>query len=417
MLVGLGLGFHSIATSANVEAFVGGRIFDGTRGAVVEKGTLVVTDGRVTAVGPSDKVKPPKGAQTFDVAGKTIVPGFVNSHAHVSDVYSTNAGAYTDENVDRQLRLFARYGITTIFSLGGEEAPAFKARDSQSTPSLDRARIFVAGKVIVGKTPEDARRMVDQVADTKPNYIKIRVDDNLGTSQKITPDVYRGVIDEAHKRGFRLFVHMYYLDDAKDLLRAGADFIAHSVRDKEVDDEFVSLMKQRNICYTPTLTREISTFIYQDTPSFFQDPFFLKEADPNVLGQLKDPKYQENMRKSKQAKAYQAALPTAERNLKKLSDAGVPIALGTDSGVTANRFEGYFEHVEMQMMAESGMSPQKILLAATGDSARCMQANDIGTLEPGKWADFLVMQKNPLDDIHNTKTLESVWIAGNQVKR
>src|SRR5262249_34683507 len=155
--------------------------------------------------------------------------------------------------------------------------------------------------VIVGKTPEEARRMVDQVADTKPDFIKIRVDDDLGSAQKITPEVYRAVIDEAHKRGLRLFAHLYYLDDAKGLLRAGADFIAHSVRDKDVDDEFISLMKQRGVCYSPTLTREISTFAYEDTPAFFKDPFFLKEADRQVITQLEEPKSQQAMRNNKQA--------------------------------------------------------------------------------------------------------------------
>ena len=197
--------------------------------------------------------------------------------------------------------------------------------------------------------------MVDKVADLHPDYIKIRVDDNLGSTKKIPPDVYRAVIDEAHKRGFRLFVHYFYLDDAKDLLRSGADMLAHSVRDKEVDDEFIKLVKQRDVPYCPTLTRELSTFVYEDVPPFFNDPFFLREADPKVIAQLKEPARQQAMRESKSAQGYKAALPTAKRNLKKLADAGVTIVMGTDSGATAARFEGYFEHLEMQMMADAGL--------------------------------------------------------------
>jgi imidazolonepropionase-like amidohydrolase len=411
----LGLGYASIAT-ADTKAFVGARIFDGTGKAVIEKGTLVVQDGKIAAVGASNKVKVPKGAQSIDVSGKTITPGLINTHGHVSDVEGKKTGS-TEEKVASQLGVFARYGITTVFSLGGEEEPAFKLRDAQETPSLNRARIFVAGTVIVAKTPEEGRQMVDKVADTKPNYIKIRVDDNLGTSKKITPDVYRAVIEEAHKRGLRLFVHYFYLDDAKDLVRSGADLLAHSVRDKPVDDEFIALLKQRNIPYCPTLTRELSTFIYEDTPAFFRDPFFLREANPQVVAMLQEPQNQEAMRKSKSAQAYKAALPTAEKNLKKLSDAGVPIIMGTDSGATASRFEGYFEHVEMKMMAESGMSPKEVLMSATGGAARAMKVADIGTLEKGKWADIVVYDKNPLDDINNTKTIVAVYVAGNEMKK
>ena len=401
---------------ADTKAFVGGRIFDGTGKAVIENGTIVVQDGKVTAVGPSSKVKAPKGAQTINVSGKTITPGLINTHGHVSDVEGKKSGA-TEDSVSKQLALFARYGITTVYSLGGEEEPAFKLRDAQDTPSLNRARIFVAGTVIVGKTPEEARKMVDKVADTKPNYIKIRVDDNLGTSQKITPEVYRAVIDETHKRGLRLFVHYFYLADAKDLVRSGADLLAHSVRDTAVDDEFIKLVKERNIPYCPTLTRELSTFVYEDTPAFFQDPFFLREANPQVVAMLKEPARQEAMRKLKSAQAYKAALPTAEKNLKKLADSGVQIIMGTDSGATASRFEGYFEHVEMKMMADSGLSPKEILMSATGGAAKALKASDIGTLEKGRWADIVVYDKNPLDDIRNTETISAVYVAGNEVKK
>ena len=416
-LLGICLGLGNAGTAAaDSRAFVGARIFDGTGKAVIEKGTILVTDGRIAAVGSSKKVKVPKGAQTIDVSGKTITPGLISAHAHVSDVEGKKTGS-TEERVAQQLGVFARYGITTVFSLGGEEEPAFKLRDAQETPSLNRARIFVAGPVIVGTTPEEGRRMVDKVADMKPNYIKIRVDDNLGTTKKITPDVYKAVIDEAHKRGLRLFVHYFYLDDAKDLVRSGADLLAHSVRDKPIDDEFIALMKQRNIPYCPTLTREMSTFIYGDTPAFFTDTFFLREANPQLIALLKEPKSQEAMRKSASAQAYKAALPTAEKNLKRLSDAGIPIVMGTDSGATASRFEGYFEHMEMRMMAESGMSPQQILMAATGSAAHALKVKDIGTLEVGKWADIVIYDKNPLDDINNTETVAAVYIAGNEVRK
>jgi imidazolonepropionase-like amidohydrolase len=317
----------------------------------------------------------------------------------------------------RQLGVFARYGITTLWSLGGEQAPAFQARDAQNTATLDRARIYLAGEIITATTPEAARQQVAKVAATKADVIKIRVDDNLGTAAKMAPAVYTAVIDEAHKHGLRVAAHIFYLDDAKALLRAGVDVIAHSVRDKDIDDEFISLMKARNVPYIPTLTRELSTFVYESTPAFFADPFFVREADAALVAQLKEPQRQAAMAASPTAKAYKAALVVAKRNLKKASDAGLLIAMGTDSGAFPERFEGYFEHLEMEMMAEAGMTPAQILRSATGDAAKAMKLDTVGKLTKGAWADFVVFDKNPLADIRNTRSIASVWVAGNQVKR
>src|SRR6185503_12339222 len=158
------------------------------------------------------------------------------------------------------------------------------------------------------------------------------VDDNLGSTRKMPIEVASAVIDQAHQRGFRVAVHIFYLDDAKALLRAGADFIAHSVRDRDVDDEFLSLMKERNICYSPTFTRELSTYVYESSPAFFKDSFFLRNADQELVRQLQEPERMAAMRNSKSAQGYKAAMPVARRNLKKVSDAGIRIAMGTDTG-------------------------------------------------------------------------------------
>ena len=417
ILVGLCLSL-AVGGAAAVETktFSGARIFDGTGKPVIENGTIVVRDGRIAAIGPSIKVKTPKGARNIDVRGKTITPGLINAHGHVSDVEGKRTGA-TEEGVTNQLALFSRYGITTVVSLGGEEPAAFKVRDGRATASLNRARLYLAGTVITAKTPEEARQMVDKSVGPKPDFIKIRVDDNLGTTQKIPPEVYRAAIDQTHKRGLRLAAHYYYLDDAKDLVRSGADFLAHSVRDNPVDDEFISLVKKNDIPYCPTLTRELSTFVYEDTPAFFTDPFFLREASAQVMAGLKEPARQQTYRTNKLGQAYKAALPTARNNLKRLSEAGVRIVMGTDSGANASRFEGYFEHLEMQMMADSGLSPAAILMSATGGAAKALKLDGIGTLEKGKWADIVVYDKNPLEDIGNTKSIVAVYIAGNEVRR
>jgi imidazolonepropionase-like amidohydrolase len=404
------------ALAADIRAFVGARLIDGTGKLPVENATLVIQDGRIVAAGPSARVKPPKGAEVIQVGGKTIIPGLINAHGHVGDTDGLRGGAYSAENVARDLALYARYGITTVFSLGGDREPSFRMRAEQDTPALRRARIYVAGTIVTAPTPEGARKEVDDVAASKGDIVKIRVDDNLGTTKKMTPEVYAAVIDESHRQGMRTAVHIYYLDDAKAVLKLGADYIAHSVRDREIDPETIAMMKQRNVPLCPTLTREVSAFAYGSIPEFFSDPFFLRELDNRQTAeQLKDPKRQQTMRESTAARQYREGIEVAKRNLKKLQDAGVRIVMGTDTGPPA-RFQGYFEHMELELMVQAGLTPMQALTAATSEPARLLkQSGKIGTLEPGAWADLLVLAKNPLDDIRNTKSLESVWIAGNKL--
>jgi imidazolonepropionase-like amidohydrolase len=248
------------------------------------------------------------------------------------------------------------------------------------------------------------------------DWMKIRVDDNLGTATKMSEDSYKAVTTRSHELGYKIATHMYYLDDAKKLLAAGSDMMAHSVRDQAVDEEFIRLMKERNVCYCPTLTRELSTFVYGDTPEFFTDPFFTKEYDSATIQPLKDPKRQEQIRNAKNAQTYKKQLPVAMANLKTLADQGIPIAFGTDSGV-ATRFIGYFEHVEMAMMADAGLTPMQILVSATSTAANCMGLKNLGILKEGNWADFIVLTDDPTKDIRNTRTIEGVWIGGENIDR
>jgi imidazolonepropionase-like amidohydrolase len=387
----------------DLKVFTGARLIDGTGRPPVENATIVVRDGRIVAAG---SVKPPDGAQPVSLAGKTVIPGLINAHGHVDDPA-------------RDLRVYAAYGVTTVYSLGGEAAAHVRARDTQANSSLDRTRIFLAGPVVTGPTPEAARAAVAKNADAKVDVIKIRVDDNLGTTKKMPPEVYRAVIDEAHTRGQRVAAHVFYLEDAKGLLDAGVDLIAHSVRDREFDAAAIAAFKARGACLVPTLMREVSTFVYESTPPFFSDPLFLKHAEPTQVARFKDPKEQASMRASASAQRYKAALEVALRNLKTAADAGVGIAMGTDSGTgLPGRFVGYFELMELEMMAKAGLTRSHILAAATRDAARCLQIDrDLGTIEPGKWADFVALDGDPLADISNVRRIDSVWIAGNRVPR
>lgn len=401
---------------AQPTAFVGGRVIDGT-GRAITAGTVIVDGGKIVAAGPSASTPVPPGATRVDVKGKTLMPGLINAHGHVANTVGlrTDPASYTRDNVLRQLKTYAQYGVTTVYSLGGEEAPAFELRDEQSRGTIDRARLFLAGPVIIGDTADAARANANKAADMKPDLLKIRVDDNLGTTRKMPEAAWRATIDQAHARGLPIAVHIYSLDDARAVLAAGADFIAHSVRDQPVDEAFITTLKSRDVCYCPTLTREISTFIYDSTPSWVDDPFFVKGVDKDIPMQLKDPKRQEQIRNSNAWKAgqqYKAGLEVAKRNLKTLSDNGVRIAMGTDTGPPA-RFQGFFEHLELEMMVEAGLTPMQAIVAATGDAARCYKKNGtLGTLAAGSAADLLILGANPLDNIRNTRTIEQVWISG-----
>jgi len=401
-------GQDSTPTTPSAQAWVGARIIDGTGKPAIENATLLIRNERVEAVGR--RVKIPAGAKRIDATGKTIMPGIINAHGHVSD--------------PAQFGVYLRDGITTILSLGGAKEFDLREQCAKAPPGT-APHLYVAGLIqdssaipgaVAVKTPEEARKSVGELIRNKPDFVKVRVDDFLGARQKMSPEVYGAVIDEAHKNGFRTAAHIVLLEDARGLLRAGVNYIAHSVRDREVDDEFIRLMKKRHAFYSPTLTRELAVFTYSETPSFFTDPFFLKEADPAEMAKMEDPKRQDAMRNDPAALWYKEHMLIAMRNLKRLSDAGIVIAAGTDSGGGPGLFQGYFEHLELEYETKAGLTPMQAIVSATSGAAKALNiSKQVGTLEKGKWADFLLLSANPLDDIRNTRSIESVWIGGVRV--
>jgi imidazolonepropionase-like amidohydrolase len=405
-----------------VTALTGARLIDGTGRAPVNQGTIVMRDGTIVAAGASNAVTIPAGATRVDMTGKTIMPGLINAHGHVQKGFNNSTPIPIRDDLIRRLKMYAAYGVTTVVNLGAnpdDEVEGIRLRDEQNSIALDRARMFTSGASVRRmKTADDARKDVDRVADLKVDVVKFHFDD---PPNKMAPDVWPAIIEQAHTRGLRVAPHIFYLQDAKDAVLKGADTLAHSVRDLDVDAAFIAAMKQRNAGYIPTLTREISVFVYETRPDFLNEPFFQRGISlfRDHVAIVTAPSYQEKLRNDAAAQAIKKALVQANRNLKLLSDAGVLIGFGTDGGVPNNatwgRWEGYFDHVELEMMVQAGMTPMQVLTAATGGSARVSRLNQLGTLEAGKAADLLVLDANPLDDIRNTRQINSVWIAGRRL--
>jgi imidazolonepropionase-like amidohydrolase len=390
---------------------VGATVWDGT-GDPARVADILVVDGRIVEVG-SPSI--PTDATVLDYTGKWIIPGLVEAHAHVSGYWAPDQISDPMARVIAELGLYARYGVTTVSSLGDEPPSARRVREAQDTHLLDRSRLTFAGPVITAATPREARAAVAENAAAGVDWMKIRVDDNLGTTTKMPWEAVQAVLDGAHERGMRVATHLFYLDDAKRLLRMGTDLVAHSIRDARVDEEVIGLLMETGTCYVPTLTREVSAFVYGQRPEFFDDPFFLKGAKESEVHRVSDPGLMQAMKESAAAARYREGLDQAQGNLKRLSDAGAAIAFGTDAG-PPGRFPGYFQHLELELMVEAGLTPEQALASATRVAASCLEISDVGTLEAGRWADLLVLRSSPLEDITATKTLEKVYIAGNAIR-
>jgi len=399
-------------------ALTGARVIDGTGAAPIENATVVMSNGRIMAVGPSASVTVPAGATRIDMTGKTVLPGLINTHGHVT--VDDNTRLPMREHMLQVLKAYSDYGVTAVVSLGSSnlasEAEGFRIRDEQRAGLPDRTRLITAGMNAIGKTPAEARASVARLASVKADLIKYHIN---GRADDMTPEIYGALVDEAKKRNFMTTVHIFYLKDAKLAIEKGTNALVHSIRDQDVDQALIAEMKRNNVAYVPTLTRDLSVFIYETEPAFWQEPFFRKglyryQTEVDIL---KDTKLQMETRSSAAAQNIKTALRQANRNLKILLDAGIPIAMGTDTASPNDlgRWPGFFEHVELQMMVEAGLTPMQALKAATGDAARIMKLDRLGTLAPGKAADLLILNANPLTDIRNTRQIDSVWIAGRKL--
>jgi imidazolonepropionase-like amidohydrolase/2-keto-3-deoxy-L-rhamnonate aldolase RhmA len=414
---------------AAVTVFEGARAIVGD-GTVVEDAVLIVEDGRIRSLGPRDAASLPPGAERVSLAGKTIMPLLIDIHGHIGYLRDGAFAAenYGAPNMVEQLRILEYFGVGAFQSLGTDIGPdAWKVRDDQRAGKLGGARLFVAGRGFVapggGPTispldhvpyevdrPEIARLLVRDLAVQRADMIKVWVDDRNGTRPKLPPEIYRAVIDEAHKLGMRVMAHVYYLEDAKELLRAGVDGFAHMVRDVELDEEFLRLAKERGVFQAGALAIQAKPI----TSGWLDDPAFREATPPAVI---------ERLRRGDTGLPGRAAPEQTERfvslmrkNVSKLKGAGVPIALGGDTGIPT-RFVGYNEHLELQALVEVGLTPLEAITAGTSVGAAILRLDDLGSLTTGKSGDFLVLNANPLENIQNTTRIAAVYRKGREVDR
>ncbi|MFO1247040.1 MAG: amidohydrolase family protein [Alphaproteobacteria bacterium] len=416
-------------------------LIDGVGSAAQPNSAIVMTDGKIAYAGPMAGLKTPKGATVQDLAGKTVMPGIIDSHVHIGlmkDV-TQDEKFFTPENVNADLKQYAAYGVTSVQVLGTDKDFVLDLRNQQRKSRPTMSRVFSAGQGAVIKggygglvgvtqpiaTPEEGRKLVDEQAAKGVDFIKLWVDDERKTIPvKMPPAVSAAIIDEAHKKHLRAVAHVFYLEDAKELIRQGVDGFGHMVRDQPVDKELLDMMKAKGVwMVSATLSREMAYSLA--IMPWLNDPFFTRGVTPGTLDALR------SMAREKAVVLGPTRFPglpyekkvffdmdrtlfQALENWQAMVNAGVNVGMGTDSGPNG-RFPGFNAHEEMQMQVLAGRTPMEAIKSATADNARWLKDGSIGTLEKGKWADLVVLEKDPTQDIRYTQMISAVYIAGNSV--
>jgi len=415
--------------------FHGMRVIAGDGSGAIDDGAMVVDGGRIVALGPRDDVPAPPGAADVDLSGRTIMPLLSSIHVHVGYLEDDAMAAenYSRESVLADLRRYAHYGVGAVLVLGSDVGDtAFQIREDQRAGRIGGARLHTVGRGLTSvggwptiipaiaaapqqvETEEQAREAVRNLAEQNVDAVKIWVDDAGGRVPKISPRLYRAAIDEASQHGLKVLAHVFYLDDAKGLVEAGISGLAHSIRDAEVDDALIEAMQEKGVFYVPTLVAHEASIAYADGAEWIGEPSMRESVDTAVIENLLSDSFVEAQKNDPALPALREQYRIALVNLKKLNDAGIPIGLGTDSGTT-HRFPGYFEHRELKLMVDAGLTPEQAIVAATRNSASVL--GEDGTLAEGSAAGFLVLRSNPLDDIRNTRDIEAVYFDGKALER
>lgn len=420
------------AASGTVTLFEGARLITGHDEAPIENSAFIVENGRFSRVGARGELQTPAGAVRIDLAGKTVIPALIDAHSHIGYMKDLTSGPqnYTRENILDHLYRFAYFGIAASQAMGTDfgEMP-FQLRDEVlAGKHPDAARFLTAGRGLAPlaeispdnmrhaayavTTEAGARAAVQELALRNVKLVKTWVDDRGGTVKTLPPNLYRAIIDEAHKQGLRVAVHATHLDEAKNLLRAGVDVFAHMVSD--VDDELLALFKQhpnsavllalggpRRTIYAPWLNPP--------------HPLVAETVLPAQIKRLQDRLAAATPDEVERASQAWARLA---RGIARLNAAGVTIGVGTDGGgQTGDQFVGWTMHTEMENMVAAGMTPAQVVVAATRTAAGILGLDELGLVAPGKSADFVVLDANPLDDITNTRRISRVYLRGKPVDR
>ena len=436
--LGVALGGCAAPTGqGKVTALKGATLIDGTGAAPVPNATILISGGKVVSAGQGITI--PVGAQVVDLAGKTVLPGLISNHAHLGIVQGIQSSPanYNREFILTQLKQFEAMGVTTVTSLGMNGPLFYNLRAEMNQGKLPGADILGADRgigveggappaaiVTIGQnqmyrpaTPEQARVAVQEMKARGTDLIKVWLDD-FGKSlpTKVGPTIYAALVDEAHKNNLRVAAHIHDIEDAKAILGVGGDIIAHGVRDKAIDAEFISLMKQRNAWYIATLALDDSNFIFADKPQVATDPLVAPWIHPQMKTLISDPAWQARIKASPGAANARRDLAMGQANLLAAYKAGLPIGFGSDSGVGL-RIPGIAEHRELALTVEAGIPPLEAIKIATSNAAALLKLDDRGTIRPGKRADLLVLDADPLQNITNTLKINSVWHRGVQVQR
>jgi imidazolonepropionase-like amidohydrolase len=426
-----------LATPAFAQStlYEGARLISGDGKPAIERSAFLVENGTITRVGRQGEVQPPNGATRVDLTGRTVMPTLIDIHTHTG---FQRGATYVPQNYGREtivedLNRALRFGVSAVVSEGIDPGDAaFKIREDQAAGRLGGARLFTAGRGIGAPnagpgadtykgiayditTEDQGRRAVRELAAQKVDFIKIWVDDRNGRAPELSPPLYRAIIDEAHTHGIRVNAHVFYLMDAKGLVAAGIDGFTHLVRDKDMDDELVREIVRRRVVIMPTLQnteRGRNTEPPSSLAAWVNGP--ARDGIGSDLVAKILTAY--GGRTVAQASAARERYAILQRSLKKLSDAGARIVLGGDTGLQDDPF-GFAEHRELELMVEAGMTPMQAIVAATSSGADFLRLKDTGILAPGKRADFLVLDDNPLEDITNTRRIAQVFLKGRAVNR